>query len=617
VRACLSHAGIEATELAAIAVNWSEPFHSRFLYDLAIHPPFKPWAAPIAVYGKLLEECTGHDVAAKVQFCAHQQSHLWSAFWPSGFTSSLVVSLDGAGDAGSSHDVAGAFAIADRDGLRLLDTLPFDQSLGFFYTKLIATLGYKQFDEYKVMGLAPYGSADGYLKPLLASVVEREAEGVRRLVPESRWLASLRQADLMAVGSRKDGVHSPEQQDFAASVQALFEDLFFEQMRKLRATTGQTRLCFAGGVAANCAANGRLYKERIFDEMFVQPAAGDMGGALGAAYAVSWELGLRPGSNGGWFSPFLGTAIDTDMMQSTMQRWSDVVSASLKNDIVATAADLLADGKVIGWCQGRSEFGPRALGNRSILADPRPSANKDRINYMVKKREGYRPFAPSVAEEATSRFFETVNGDARFPYMAVVLGVQDRWRNELGAVTHVDGSARVQTVSAEQNERYWRLLRAFGERTKIPMLLNTSFNNHAEPIVDSAEDAMVCFLTTGIDYLVLGDYLVAKNPEVRWPDKVFDFGCMLQNYKLVQRSTAAGKQWQVESISGSAFARATYAVTPEAWICLSAADPSESLRQTAKKLGIAASGDLAHEINTLWQDRVIRLTPLRIQATTA
>src|SRR5262249_1296171 len=282
-----------------------------------------------------------------------------------------------------------------------------------------------------------------------------------------------------------------------ASLQETLEDIAFHTIRYYRQVTGQKRLCLAGGVAHNCTLNGKLLYSGLFDDVFIQPAAHDAGCALGSAmhaYLQAKGSLSRPRLDHVFWGSDAGA---DDEIESTLSRWTELVEFEKVDNVAERAAQLLAGGSVIGWVQGRSEFGPRALGNRSILADPRPAENKRVINAMVKKREGYRPFAPSVPEEDAADIFVPPPMKTA-PFMIFVVDVREHQRALLGAVTHVNGSARVQTVSRSTNARYHRLLAEFKALTGVPVLLNTSFNNNAEPIVDSVEDAVVCYLTTGL-----------------------------------------------------------------------------------------------------------------------
>jgi carbamoyltransferase len=292
-------------------------------------------------------------------------------------------------------------------------------------------------------------------------------------------------------------------------------------------------------------------------------------------------------------------------------KWGGLIEYSREEDIVTRTADLLSDGAVIGWVQGRSEFGPRALGNRSILADPRPAENKNRINAMIKKREAYRPFAPTVVEEQVSEYFVAPDGDT-LSFMTFVVDVEPSKRELLGAVTHVDGTARVQTVSRDQNPRYWSLIKAFGDRTGVPMLLNTSFNNNEEPIVDSVEDAIVCFLTTDLDYLVVGDYLIRKKGELRV--SVGDLIPVLPRYVWLSASTLPGnpngaRRYQLRTTFDE---RKDFEIDRDTFRLLESIDGKTTLNCLAERVLEGASerrAELTTSILELWSRRLIRIKP--------
>jgi len=451
-----------------------------------------------ATLAKVLSSGLGVAVdPARFTFVKHHLAHAASAFGMSGFDDALVVTFDGIGE-----DESGIVGVARGGKIEVLWSIPPAASLGQLYCDVIAFLGYGLFDEYKVMGLAPYGDASRY-RDLF--------RGLYTLLPEGRH--EIHSERIFGVGElgpvrRRGEAFTQVHMDIAAALQEALSALVFHVLRHARAVTGMARLCLAGGVAHNCTVNGELLRSGLFEHIFVQPAAHDAGCALGAALALCLSSRIPITADDRLYWGTDATADDAAVAR-TLAAWGDFVVAERKDDVVGHAAERLAAGEVIGWVQGRAEFGPRALGNRSIVADPRPAENKKIINAMVKKREGYRPFAPSVAAEACSRFFEVPEGLA-LPHMIFVVGVREEHRKALGAITHVDGSARVQTVSREQNPRYWALLQAFGERTGVPMVLNTSFNNHAEPIVDSVEDAIVCFLTTDLHALAIGDHWVVK-----------------------------------------------------------------------------------------------------------
>jgi carbamoyltransferase len=342
--------------------------------------------------------------------------------------------------------------------------------------------------------------------------------------------------------------------------------------------------------------------------MFVQPVAHDAGNAFGAAIATTLEEGVRPASRS---VPhlYLGSGIGDDSdIAARLDAWSAFVTYERRDDIAGATADLLASQHVVGWVQGDSEFGPRALGNRSILADARPADFKHRINAMVKKREGYRPFAPSVLEERLHEFFDVPAEVRALPFMIFVVRVREEMRDVLGAITHVDGTARVQTVSRATNPRYHALIDAFGQRTGVPVLLNTSFNNDAEPIVDSVDDSVVCYLTTGISHLVVGDYLVTRrHPQLDGATLRSLVPSLRSHQKLVKN----GDTYSIESTTSSFFGPPRLPISSDMFRMLCAAS-SGSVADRCTAAGIAGDGALAAlstELEHLWGRRVVTLLP--------
>lgn len=350
----------------------------------------------------------------------------------------------------------------------------------------------------------------------------------------------------------------------------------------------------------------------------MQPAAHDAGGAIGSAISVFRDecAGQQPHK---LEHLYFGTDIDglPETLGKTLSRWGKFLTFEKVDFVAQRTAQLLAEGSVVGWVQGRSEFGPRALGNRSILADPRPAFNKLLINKMVKKREAYRPFAPSVLEERLHEFFDVPPDRAEFPFMIFVLKVREQMRELLGAVTHVDGTARVQTVSRKDNPKYWELIHEFQKLTGIPILLNTSFNNNAEPIVDSVEDAIVCFLTTGLDYLVVGDYIAQRKETVA--DDAFEalVPSLPKSRKLVKRTGLGGPgQWrsvyEIQGTMSNYFARRVVTVSPEVFAVLMAADGNRTLATLFAETGAPDAdrrAQVREEMENLWDKRIITLRP--------
>lgn len=433
----------------------------------------------------------------KVRFVKHHFAHASSAFWPSGYSNALVVTIDGHGE-----DESGSICVGKGDDLTVLTALPDEMSLGMFYLRAINLIGFRLFDEYKAMGLAPYGKKEVYDK-LISQWYQ--------LLPHGKYSLYLDKIlDALPLIPRRGREDSFEQihKDYAASVQSALEKLVFHLLTHYRNETGIENLCLAGGVAHNCSVNGKLRASGLFKNIFVQPASHDGGLALGAALSVYRNEAKRPPKP--MPHVFLGTSIDdANKIRAYCNKWSTFLKVAAPADIIVETARRLATGQIVGWMQGRAEFGPRALGNRSILADPRPAKNKRIINALVKKRESFRPFAPAIIEEAADGFIEGTMA-MEFPYMTFVVRIKRHMRARLGAVCHVDGTARVQTVSRTHNPRFWDLLKEFGGLSGIPILLNTSFNSSSEPIVNCAKDGISTFLTTKLDALVIGGLLITR-----------------------------------------------------------------------------------------------------------
>ncbi|KRR16591.1 carbamoyltransferase family protein [Bradyrhizobium retamae] len=502
IQYCLAAAGIQLSDIDRIAFYATEAYCNTMLESLFGSRPDVsiPLDAKLLMRSLLAQEFGTEVDPSRVSFVSHHQAHAVSAFAMSGFEQSLILAIDGGGDF-----LSGLLALGSGTDVTQLATFPENNSLGLFYLETIRYLGYGLFDEYKVMGLAPYGDPAPH-RELFAQFYELLDNGgyrvyVDRIGPTLRRSIQVR---------RKGMPFTQQHRDVSASLQEALERIVFHILRHHREATGMKRLCLAGGVAHNCTMNGKLLYSGLFEDIFVQPAAHDAGCALGAALMMSNELG-RPAPRERMQEVYWGPDLGSESaVQQELDAWGGHLDVERSDDVSGSAADWMANGAVIGWVQGRSEFGPRALGNRSILADPRPAANKDRINAMVKKREGYRPFAPSVLEEDASEFFDLADGTREFPFMNFVVRVRDSKQSMLGAITHVDGTARLQTVSRKTNPVYWEVINSFKKRTGIPVLLNTSFNNNAEPIVESVADAITTFLTTELDGLVVGPFLVKK-----------------------------------------------------------------------------------------------------------
>jgi len=436
----------------------------------------------------------------------HHSAHMDSAFWPSGFTEAAALTIDGAGEAETT-----VLARIDEKRITRLHAETYPRSVGKAWEAITDWLGFAATrDEGKTMGLAPYG--DDRFVAKFADVLGPRDDGSFR--QDMSWFAYQRGAHrlvsekfIATFGAPRapDGEMLDHHRAVAFALQRQTEEIVLALARRLRAETKLPRLVMAGGVALNCVANGRLLREGIFDEVFIQPAAGDNGACLGAALHVAHRrLGIARGAP--MRDAFQGPGFDeAETLAAAAARG---LAHERPADVVAETAKILASGAIVGWMQGRMEYGPRALGNRSILASPIDPKTKDVVNERVKFREGFRPFAPSVPLERAAEWFE----DARpSPYMLLSFQVRPEMRARIPAVTHVDGSARVQTVTAEENRRFHDLLVAFGAITGVPVLLDTSFNVRGEPIVCSPAEALDALGKTGVSAVVIGDLVFRKN----------------------------------------------------------------------------------------------------------
>jgi carbamoyltransferase len=613
---CLQARGITAADLDRVAFYWDDGALNKYARMAFLKNARQPAVRDArATLREIFGAHFGVDLPSdRFHFVRHHIAHAFSAFTLSGYERSLVVTLDAQGDSD-----AGLVALGDCS-LRMteLASVGINQSLGYLYQDLIMFLGYKMFDEYKVMGLAPYGDPERYR----ASIQELYC-----VLPEGGWQLHRRMDSLYEVITprRKGEEFTQAHKDFAAAIQYVLEDIVFHLLTHHQKTTKERNLCLAGGVAHNCTLNGKILASGLFERVFVQPASHDAGAALGAALKVYLDTEPTTRGSGRRVKPAPAAAIrplehvywgpdigPNPQILHTLERWSDFITFEMVSDISARAAKLVADGRVIGWVQGRSEFGPRALGNRSIVADPRPADNKTLINAMVKKREGYRPFAPSVLVEDAHEYFDLPCGTTELPYMTFVVSVRAEKRELLGAVTHVDGTARVQTVSAQTNERYWRLIKTFAEITGVPVVLNTSFNNNAEPIVDSAEDAVACFLTTGLHALAIGDWLVQKR---RVPLSAYArLTVSIPSHYRLTHTRAVGVEWQTSEsyhLINARDADDRIEVSKPVHDVLSAADGLKTIGALCamRRLANKRARAVLKELHDLWSSRAVILTP--------
>jgi carbamoyltransferase len=515
---CLEAAGLEPADIDHIAHGFAYkpmPFHRDGSLE---QRRYNEVYAPEVTAGRAEEMFPGWG--SRFVSVPHHTAHAASAFYLSGFDDSLIVIADGMGEIESL-----TVAVGEGDAIRVLRRYSIPQSLGILYSVFTLYLGFEMMmDEYKVMGLAPYGDPGRY-RDEMQQVIELGDEGsyqIPILAHNTRAEWETHRGALSALddlfGERREpgGPVDDRHRDVAAAVQAGLEDVLFHVLEHFQKDTGARRLCMAGGVALNCTVNGLIADRGMFDDMFVQPASADDGSALGAALHVHRTHGRgerRMRMTMPYWGPDLTEAsIETALAARrdvTAQRYDDV------DELLSVAAERLAAGEVVAWAQGRLEFGPRALGNRSILGDPRDAKMRDHINELIKQREEFRPFAPAVVSESASEYFEIEEGKERYyPHMLFVAQTRPKYRDQLGAVTHVDGSARLQTVDKEENPRFWALLKQFEELTGLPVILNTSFNLKGQPIVKDPEVALETFVVSNLDALVIGDYLVTPSDAV-------------------------------------------------------------------------------------------------------
>jgi carbamoyltransferase len=563
IRYCLAEGGVGVDQLDAVAF-YDKPI-SKFARIVETYFGVAPkglqaymMALPIWLKQKLwipmeiekFFEEAGYTRQPKLFFPEHHESHAASAFFPSPFQSAAVMTLDGVGEWATS-----TIGHGQGSELAILKELRFPHSLGLLYSAFTYFTGFRvNSGEYKLMGLAPYGEPT-YVDRIKDNLLDLKPDGSFRLnmdyfgYLDGLTMTNDKFAQLFDGPPRKsESELSKREMDIARSIQVVTEDIVLRMARTARTLTGEKNLCLAGGVALNCVANGVLLREKIFEHLWIQPAAGDAGGALGAALAV-WHLaqkqprtadGIHDQMQGSYLGPNLDGAVE-DFLQAKGYPAEKIADSKQRGTRIA---QLIDEQNVIGVVQGRMEFGPRALGNRSIIGDARSTKMQSIMNLKIKYRESFRPFAPSCLVERVGDYFEM---DEPSPYMLLVAqvrkerckGLEDvgklpirerinQVRSDVPAITHVDYSARVQTVDPETNPDYYNIIKAFEARTGQGIIINTSFNVRGEPIVCTPEDAYRCFMRTEMDYLVLGAFILEKKAQPPWQDK----GNWRQDYGL-------------------------------------------------------------------------------------
>jgi len=539
IQYCLKEARCSVADLDAV-VFYDKPFlkFNRLLETYLTYAPkgFRSFmvAMPIWLKEKLwLSDVIAEELhyGGKVLFTEHHESHAASAFFPSPFERAAIVTIDGVGEYTTT-----SIAVGNGNTLKILSEQHFPHSLGLLYSAFTYFTGFKvNSGEYKVMGLAPYGEPK-YVQTIYDNLIELREDGSFTMNMDyfnysvGLTMTNDRMSSLFGGPPRKpETMLTQREMDIAASIQAVTEEVMIRIIRQAKIVTGERNLCLAGGVALNCVANGKILRSGVFDSLWIQPAAGDAGGALGAALTIYYHYFKQPRIVADrQMGSYLGTQYsDAEIEKFLKLKDIPFIAFNNSSELCEKAAEFLTQEKIVGWFQGRMEFGPRALGNRSILGDARSSGMQKKMNLKIKYRESFRPFAPAVLSEHVTEWFDL---SCESPYMLLVADIikekqrvmtdEERklWgidrlnivRSKIPAVTHIDYSARIQTVHRETNPLFHELLTKFYKKTECPVVVNTSFNVRGEPIVESPKDAYTCFMRTDMDILVMGKFLLMK-----------------------------------------------------------------------------------------------------------
>ena len=544
IKYCLKEAGINASDLGIVAF-YDKPF-LKFERILETYLTYAPRglssflkAIPLWIKKKLwIKELIKDELNfnGKILFPEHHASHAASAFFASPFQEASFLTMDGVGEWATT-----SYGVGNGNNMEVLADIKFPHSLGLLYSAITYYTGFRvNSGEYKVMGLAPYGEPR-YKNLIYEHLIDVKEDGSFKLdMSYFDYSAGLKMTNnkfnsLFGGPPRKpESELSQKEMDIARSVQEVTEEVVYKMAKHVRKVTGKKYLCLAGGVALNCVSNGKLLRSNIFEDIYIQPAAGDAGGALGCAL-IAWYQHLgndrhADGKNDFMNGAYLGPEFSNSEIQEYLEKKGYIYQKLKNEELPEKIADLIADQKVIGWFQGRMEFGPRALGGRTIIGDSRSSETQKTINLKIKYRESFRPFAPSIREENISEYFDI---DRPSPYMLLVADVkkdkqiqmtkeQEEYfglkklniaRSEIPAVTHVDYSARIQSVNKKTNPRYHEMLTKLNEKHGCPVVVNTSFNVRGEPIVCTPKDAYLCFMRTEMDYLILNNFLLKKTDQ--------------------------------------------------------------------------------------------------------
>ncbi len=548
VEYCLGEAGLKADQVDYVAF-YDKPFvkFERILKTYLAYAPrglrsfmigIPEWMGRKLWLKDIIHKELGHET--NMLFPEHHQSHAASAFFPSPFSEAAIITVDGVGEWTTTSFGRGA-----GNKIELLKEIRFPHSLGLLYSAFTYFTGFKvNSGEYKLMGLAPYGEPK-YVDLIKDKLIDIKDDGSFKLdLDYFNYMVGLTMTNDKFAGLFGGPPRKPEtritqrEMDMARSVQVVTEEIMLKMARHVQKVTGMKKLCLAGGVALNCVSNGKILREGPFEDIWIQPAAGDAGGALGAAL-FSWyqylgnERTPREGGRDGQSASYLGPLFTEESIESYLKENSIPYARLEKDEVARKAADLIASEKVVGWFQGRMEFGPRALGSRSIIGDARSPDMQTVMNLKIKFRESFRPFAPTVLAERAGDYFEI---DRESPFMLLTAPVREELRkepkqdgakgvekvreirSEVPAITHVDYSARLQTVNSADNPLYHAMIKAFEQKTGCPVIINTSFNVRGEPIVCSPEHAYRCFMRTRMDYLVMGPFLLDKAMQPEWEE---------------------------------------------------------------------------------------------------
>ena len=544
IKYCLKEAGINASDLGIVAF-YDKPFlkFERILETYLTYAPkglssflkaIPLWIKKKLWIKELIKDELNYD--GKILFPEHHASHAASAFYASPFQEAAFLTMDGVGEWATT-----SYGVGNGNKMEVLADVKFPHSIGLLYSAITYYTGFRvNSGEYKVMGLAPYGEAK-YKKIIYEHLIHVKEDGSFKLdMSYFDYSVGLKMTNnkfnsLFGGPPRKpESELTQKEMDIARSVQEVTEEIVYKMAKHVRKVTGKKYLCLAGGVALNCVSNGKLLRSGVFDDIYIQPAAGDAGGALGSAL-IAWYQHLGNDRHADGKNDFMnGAYLGPEFSNSEIQEYLDKKGYSYQKlndeELPEKIADLISDQKVIGWFQGRMEFGPRALGGRTIIGDSRSSETQKTINLKIKYRESFRPFAPSIREENISEYFEI---DRPSPYMLLVADVKKNKqlkmtkeqegyfglkklniaRSEIPAVTHVDYSARIQSVNKKTNPRYHEMLTKFNEKHGCPVVVNTSFNVRGEPIVCTPKDAYLCFMRTEMDFLILNNFLLKKTDQ--------------------------------------------------------------------------------------------------------